>query len=631
MGCRDQGTTSWNREQAGSCAADSALTTFMRYWHTLRYLKPVQLYGRVWFRLRRPAPDLRPASALRVPAGAWVPAARRHASLLAQWRFRFLNESRDLAETGWDDPVVDKLWRYNLHYFDDLNALDAAARKGWHEALLVRWVRENPPALGTGWEPYPTSLRMVNWIKWSLAGNALPEECLRSLAVQARQLTRRLEWHLLGNHLFANAKALVFAGLFFEGDEAQRWLGTGMAILAQQVTEQILADGGQFERSTMYHALALEDMLDLINVHRTFAVPVPAAWPEIAARMQVWLGAMCHPDGEIALFNDAAIGIAPAPAELRRYAKALAIEADRKNGRPTVGPTSVSQSVAQGDADGPSVGPTSVGQSVPRGDADGGLKSALRALRAPHAPHALHALQDQVEVIHALQSGYIRAELADAVLIADVAPVGPDYLPGHAHADTLSFELSLFGRRVIVNGGTSRYGLGPEREAERGTAAHSTVTVDGQDSSEVWSGFRVAWRARPFDLAIHGEDAGTVISCAHDGYARLPGRPVHRREWRLRPGGLCVTDRVEGGYGVAQARYHLHPDVRCEADAGGRSGTLHVSDAPAVRWELSGGEAGLEASVYCPEFGRREATSCLTIDFHGAAEARLSLNWNAAG
>ena len=79
--------------------------------------------------------------------------------------------------------------------------------------------------------------------------------------------------------------------------------------------------------------------------------------------------------------------------------------------------------------------------------------------------------------------------------LLDVAPVGPDYLPGHAHADTLSFELSLFGQRVLVNSGTSQYEAGPERSRQRGTAAHNTVIVDGHDSSEVWAGFRVARRA----------------------------------------------------------------------------------------------------------------------------------------
>ena len=67
-------------------------------------------------------------------------------------------------------------------------------------------------------------------------------------------------------HLFANAKALVFAGLFFEGNEGRKWLNTGLKILEKELREQILEDGGQFELSPMYHALAVEDLLDLINI-----------------------------------------------------------------------------------------------------------------------------------------------------------------------------------------------------------------------------------------------------------------------------------------------------------------------------------------------------------------------------
>src|SRR5690606_25718690 len=168
-------------------------------------------------------------------------------SMTGPGRFLLLNELHDLGETGWDDPGIERLWRYNLHYFDDLNAEGAPDRAGWHRDLILRWIGDNPPGRGSGWEPYPLSLRMVNWIKWHLAGNELPPAALHSLAVQARWLMRRLEFHLLGNHLFANAKALVFAGCFFRGDEADAWLARGLAILRREVPEQILADGGQFE------------------------------------------------------------------------------------------------------------------------------------------------------------------------------------------------------------------------------------------------------------------------------------------------------------------------------------------------------------------------------------------------
>ena len=102
-----------------------------RYWHTLRHLRPVQFYGRLWFRLYRPTPDRRPAPAVRPVSVGWVPPVAKPVSLLGPTTFRFLNETHALAGTGhevaggrdpWNDPARDKLWLYNLHYFDDLNA-----------------------------------------------------------------------------------------------------------------------------------------------------------------------------------------------------------------------------------------------------------------------------------------------------------------------------------------------------------------------------------------------------------------------------------------------------------------------------------------------------------------------------
>ncbi|HPA06712.1 MAG TPA: heparinase II/III family protein, partial [Candidatus Hydrogenedentes bacterium] len=170
-----------------------------------------------------------------------------------------MNEKHELSSAAdWNNPAWEKLWLYNLHYFDDLNAEGGAARSDWHRALITRWVAENPVGKGNGWEPYPLSLRIVNWVKWAWAGNELPPVAVESLALQAHFLSRRLEWHILGNHLLANAKALIFAGLFFDGMEAERWLATGAAIFSRQLGEQVLSDGGHFERSPMYHAQVLE-------------------------------------------------------------------------------------------------------------------------------------------------------------------------------------------------------------------------------------------------------------------------------------------------------------------------------------------------------------------------------------
>lgn len=538
----------------------SQLKAIGRTYHTVKHLRPEQILGRGWYALYRPRPDLGPAPSIWPTAGLWIKPAAGPVGMTAADRCRFLNQERRLVFPGcWNDPACDRLWLYNLHYFDDLNAREAEDRLEWHRNLIHRWIAENPPGSGTGWEPYPTALRIVNWIKWSLAGNALHTKWRHSLAVQARWLARHMEWHLGGNHLWSDAKALVFAGLFFEGEEARAWLDRGMAVLARQIPVQILPDGGHFERSPMYHALAVEDLLDLVNLARTYANALPskhrgfaAGWPELAAGMRRYLALLGHPDGGIAFFNDAAFGVAPPLADLEHYAARLGLA----------------------PVDGPAEGLTHLGDA-----------------------------------------GYIRVADKEAVALLDVAPVGPDDLPGHAHADTLSFELSLFGRRVIVNSGTSEYGAGPERQRQRGTPAHTTVTVDDADSSEVWSGFRVARRARPFGLWIESGANGLKVSCSHDGYTRLSGKPAHRRFWHFTPGALKVTDTVDGRFRTARARFHFHPDfvVKGHSDtfAAGWNGHRQVE----IR--VAGGDAAIQPSTWHPAFGKSVPNQCLEIVFAG--------------
>ena len=533
-----------------------------RYYHTLKHLKPVQIYGRVIFRYTAPRPDLSAAPARRAPMAQWVPPARRRSSMIGPTRCRFLNEDHDVSSPqAWNEPARAKLWLYNLHYFDDLNADNAEARAEWHAALIERWIAENPPGKGTGWEPYPTSLRIVNWIKWTLAGGRLTGEASHSLAVQTRWLTRRLEIHLLGNHLLVNAKALIFAGLFFEGREAASWFQRGLSILKKEVTEQVLADGGHFERSPMYHALVLEDLLDLLNLFNAYSMRAPAGWTSAVAAMRAWLANMSHPDGDIALFNDAAKGIAPPPAEIEHYAQALGLE---------------------------------------RLTTSGGYITQLT------------------------ESGYLRVAWGEAVALLDVGEIGPDYLPGHAHADTLSFELSLAGRRLIVDTGTSQYGIGNERLRQRSTRAHNTVEVDDISSSEVWGGFRVARRARPFDLQVSRRAEEVLVQCAHDGYRRLPGRVIHRREWRFGLHSLKITDFVEGRHKKAVARYYLHPDVEVIDREGG--GGEMVCGNRTICWLISGGTTEVVASTWHPEFGLVVPNLCVQVTLIGP-KCTMEMSW----
>lgn len=484
--------------------------------------------------------------------------------MLGPASFSFLNRTGDLDAVGWSGSEEELLWRYNQHYFDDLNAEACVDRRTWHEALIVRWLAENPAGTRPAWDPYPLSLRVVNWTKWLLGGGSVVPGMAQSLAEQVRWLLQSVEYQILGNHLLSNAKALAFAGVAFTGPEADRWLDVGLGILRREVAEQLLPDGGNFERSPMYHALCLEDLLDLINLAQAHPSRVPAGdaatWRTLAGQARFWLDTMTHPDGEIAQFNDAAVGIAPRPAQLHRYADDLGVSAEPGSGVRQAGPN----------------------------------------------------------LVWLTASGYVRATSDTAALICDVAPLGPNYLPAHGHADTLSFELSVRGQRIVVNGGTSRYGEGAGRLAERKTRAHSTVEVAGEDSSEVWGGFRVARRARPFAVSATVDKGAVMISASHDGYKRLPGSPVHRRTWRLAERSLRVQDEVLPP-APAIARFVADPAfaVRSTTEGGFDLGGVAMLHADC-------GIAAIEPSHHGRRFGARQDTVAVAVALaDGRAATRI--------
>jgi uncharacterized heparinase superfamily protein len=536
-----------------------------RYFHTLRSLRPSQVLGLVWKAVHRTTPDTSPAPPLCTPR-VWTAHACREPSWLSPTRRCFLNVERDVSSpTDWNSDLEDRLWIDNLHYFEDLVARNADDRRSWHTEGIARWIAENPPGTGNGWEAYPLSLRIVNWIKWSLAGGVLTPSAAHSLAVQARFLRANLEHHLLGNHLFVNAKALVFAGCFFGGAEGQRWLSKGLALVRREIGEQVLSDGGHFERSPMYHSLFLEDLLDLINLFGAHPEAInvrgaaePALWRSTARAMRRWLVLMTHPDGELALFNDCAFGVAPRPEELHAYARRLGL-----------GPNSLPDAGA----------------------------------------HELEA------------SGFMRFETESATAILEVGEIGPSYLPGHAHADTLSFELSLFGERVVVDSGTSLYEVGDERLRQRSTGAHNTVVVDGADSSEVWSSFRVARRASAHGLRIDKTPDGLRVRCGHDGYMRLDGRIYHSREWLFGARELVIADRLDGRFERADVLLHLHPDVTLASE-----GSFALAGGQVLQHAVEGGRAVLEPSTWHPRFGTSLLSSRLRIPMT-RSRLRTILKW----
>ncbi len=549
-----------------------------RIWlflNTVRYLKFIQIAGRIWFRFYKPKPDFSSAPPLRELSGEWVEPILKTKSRLSLTTFRFLNQENECnTAIDWNNEHYDKLWLYNLHYFDYINVSSGSSSLGEVKIgkietrdLMDRWIIENPAPMGNGWESYPLSLRIVNWIKWHLAGGYLSQTQLDSLAIQVRYLNKRLEYHLLGNHLLANAKSLIYAGLFFDGREAECWLIKGVEIYSLQLKEQILPDGGHFERSPMYHSIMLEDLLDIWNFVRSYKYYSTGGinefrleqrnvfndidLPKVINEMLKWLSAMCHPDGKIALFNDAAFEIAPTLKELNEYALRLDL----------------------------------LRISI------GGRESKCLT-----------------------ESGYARLQKADVVVIADVGSVGPSYQPGHAHASTLSFEMSQRCQRIFVDSGTSCYGTSSERLRQRKSASHNTVLVDGEDSSEVWSGHRVARRASVSGVRLDETGACCLLKAEHDGYSRLPGVTTLSRQWLLSENELKLSDRISGsGVHQIEVAFHLHPDLRVEINESDII-VIKTLDGHILGCMTFAKDINIEIleSTYHPQFGLSVSNNCIT-------------------
>lgn len=479
------------------------MMTFTRaaqYLQTIKHLKFKQIFYRCYYRIVSPAKFQIVHPVLSEYKNKWINSIIKTKQNIQANEWCFLNQQLISEEPPWQNKLQSKLWLYHLHYFDYLLADQTPATKEMYSLLIDQWVQENPYPCGIGWEPYPTSIRIINWIKWHLQYHPLSERAQESLLLQLRYLNTRREYHILANHLFANAVALCFGGVFFDNSIAKSIAQDGLVLLNEQLAEQVLADGGHYELSPMYQSLILENILDLINLLQTYNVDVPSAWLELVRKMFTWLSAMTHPDDDLSYFNDSVSGVATTCQQLLTYAHRLDILNDVKSD-----------------------------------------KSTLLTLE---------------------QSGYVSVSLDKLYLVADIGTVGCDYQPGHSHADHLSFELSLYGQRILVNRGISTYEVGSKRLQERSTAAHNTLTIDNKNSSDVWSSFRVARRARIIAKEIHANNDLISIVAKHDGYQFISGI-THQRSWVVQQHQLIVEDKVDGGeLHDVNLYFHFYPNLQ---------------------------------------------------------------------
>ena len=541
--------------------------------------------------------------------------ARRNAARLEKGTFRFLNKEILLGvPTDWNPRGATRLWRYNLHYFNfaiDL-ALLAELENDRASAdvlgrLLLDWIEHNPLASGVGWHSYPIARRVANWIQAvTLAGanrvfqsSESEAQFTASLYQHARYLENHLEYDVLGNHLLANGKALVFAGLFFGGARGDRWREKGLEILWRGLRDQILDDGGHEERSPMYQSIVLEDYLEVALAEQLNGRTIPDWVRERLIRMADFLDGILHRDGQIPLFGDSAFGIAQEPGDVLAAAEGLlGVEGRWRNRRPA---------------------------------------NYSDLLSIPNRTKAGHAEPPRGSSVFWPATGYAKlmgAQTGDkpicagGQLIVDTKPMGPPHLPAHGHSSLFSYELTLAGKRIVVDSGVEEYEAGSWRDFWRSTRAHNTLTVDDAEQTETWASFRAGARVELEEHAFRENDCGAIFVGRHSGFATQKTRTPHRRVIAsLNEGIWLVFDQVFGhGTHRIDSFVHFHPQAWCR-NSGSRiefgrddiRGCVYpLKGEPEAPFAISivQGETNPIQGWYAKEFGRREPNQvlCLSVE-----------------
>lgn len=282
-------------------------------WNTVRYLKPTQVIYQVKYRLKKPAYVAYDTSGFKIQDPGFKAEPIPKYPCVKGDVFTFLNLEHKFA--GWNFTENGMLWAYNQNYFDWIN------QERFSEDVGCKWIDKfikELPENKVGLDPYPIALRSINWVKFFCKyPECTSKERLNSLYSQLKLLEKKLEYHLLGNHLLEDAYALYIGASFFNDEHL---LKIASKLLKAQLKEQILPDGAHYEQSQMYHCILLDRLLDCINIKSDGELV------EYAQLMLGHLESVKWGVGSLPLLNDSANGIAPTTSQLFYYAKSLGLK-----------------------------------------------------------------------------------------------------------------------------------------------------------------------------------------------------------------------------------------------------------------------------------------------------------------
>jgi len=516
-------------------------------------------------------------------------------------------------------------WELNRHQHLTTAALAYAITGDERFARFVRaqlesWLSQNPFPVGVNWSsPLELGLRLISWV-WIarfLAGS--PErEALFGARGSLWPAVYRQQWmishlHSVGssanNHLIGEMSGLFVSATEWPWfAESAQWARSAQRSMEEEGRRQFSPSGVNREQAFGYHLFATELLLLAALEGERARRPFSKDHYDRLRRAVTAAQAQVGPGGLLPTYGDYDDGVAVGhPGGARQALGRIAAVAAKALGgiacpsldSPEVRLASALQlsGIRSAERDAP---PTDVSaRDAPPTDGPSGPAPRTRAFHDAG--------------LYVMTSSFADEEV---FVLADAGELGYLSICAHGHADALSFTLAVGGEQLLVDPGTYAYHHDPDGRAYfRGTRAHNTMCIDGQDQSEPGGPFLWTTKARTTVYEWRETDGGVSLSASHDGYERLAAPVTHRRSLVLRGGRLTVDDELTG-MGEHEIEWRLHVAPQCDVRLGrrqcdiiGRRHRLSFELDGALHWRTLVGVR--QGGWYSHAFNQREPTTTL--------------------
>jgi len=420
-------------------------------------------------------------------------------------------------------------------------------------SLTESWIEQNPPFSGINWrKPLEPALRQISWL-WSLKYIARSRYLNEKIAAKIRQslfnqtahISRNLSlYSSANNHLIGELASMVMVGTHLG---VEKWVKNALKILNEQINNQILDDGIGAEQSISYQLYTMEYYLIAMLYLSENNIPAEGNMFKKIEKAAEFISTIIDKNGFYPDIGDNDSGFALKLSESYHNSKTLLNLAAYITGN---------TGLLQKDAEDDEklfwlLGPGNFKTLIEKGKAN--INNMPQTFIYSKGGYGIFKKNDNKP---------------DIKMIFDFGPLGLQPLAGHAHADALSFLLYVNGQPVFIDPGTYSYNKGFWRNYFRGTCAHNTICIDGQDQSIFSGPFLASYHAKTECVSFENNKS---ICARHYGYNRLKIPVVHTRTVRFsKENTITIADKIETGGGHLIEQF-FHLDKNCKAEECGEN------------------------------------------------------------